>query len=364
METVTWGGAGFAVVAGSSEERIVATAAPLAANFAVAPNAWSGADKGTPLETNDNSAPPPPSCPAPIAYGTGKTTSNGVLPTVTSTGTTNDFTVKLLNGMPNQSTIAFWGVLPDDKPFKGGRLYVKAPLQRMPLVQADVTGSVSYAIPVDASMPGTSRYYQFWFRDPFVPDGTNVGLSSALEVNFCPLAPPPSAGQVVITEVMKNPATVTDANGEWFELYNTTSIAIDIEGWTVRDDGTDSFVISNGGNGVLVPAHSYIVLAANGDSLANGGVAATFDYDWNLCKLDNGADELVLVAPGAVEIDRIEYDAGIVWPDFPGAALNLKSSVLDAVGNDDGNNWCPASTPISGTNADTATPNTANTTCP
>ena len=34
---------------------------------------------------------------------------------------------------------------------------------------------------------------------------------------------------------------------------------IDIEGWTLRDDGADNYLIDNGGNGVVVPAGGYFV---------------------------------------------------------------------------------------------------------
>ncbi len=33
-------------------------------------------------------------------------------------------------------------------------------------------------------MVGVQRNYQLWFRDPNHPDGTGVGLSSAVDVTF------------------------------------------------------------------------------------------------------------------------------------------------------------------------------------
>ena len=368
IETVTWGGSGIVVTPGASAERISAALPPNAANFATANTPWAGGDKGTPLALNQNSTPPGPSCPAPIAYGTPKLTSNGTLPHITWSGTpdpsTGDFVITLLDGLPLQSTVGFWGLSPANKPFKGGHLLVKSPLRRLPLQTADAAGSVSYAIPVDASMPGTTRYYQFWFRDPFVPDGTNVGLSSGLEVSFCPLAPPPAAGQIVITEFMKDPASVADADGEWVELYNTTPTAIDLEGWTLRDDGGQAVVIVNGGYGLFVAPHGYLVLASNSAASANGGVSAQYDYDWTSFKLDNADDEIVLEAPGGLEVDRVMYDDGFIWPDSAGHSISLSGSFLDALANDDGNHWCHGSLPLGAANPDTGTPNAANEICP
>ena len=60
-------------------------------------------------------------------------------------------------------------------------------------------------------------------------------------------------GDVVINEIMQNPAAVGDDVGEWFELYNLTATGIDINGWTVRDNDIDSHVINNSGP-LVIPA--------------------------------------------------------------------------------------------------------------
>ena len=49
---------------------------------------------------------------------------------------------------------------------------------------------------------------------------------------------------VVITEVMVNPASVSDSYGEWFEITNTTDSTININGWQVKDSGVDVFTIN------------------------------------------------------------------------------------------------------------------------
>ncbi|NIW44680.1 MAG: hypothetical protein GWN14_16030, partial [candidate division Zixibacteria bacterium] len=54
-----------------------------------------------------------------------------------------------------------------------------------------------------------------------------------------------SPGDLVITEFMANPAAVLDSDGEYVEFYNNTGSAIDINGFTLRDDGTNSHTISN-----------------------------------------------------------------------------------------------------------------------
>lgn len=159
-------------------------------------------------------------------------------------------------------------------------------------------------------------------------------------------------GDIVINEIIQNPDAVTDANGEWFELVNTTGSDIDIEGWTIQDNDTDSHVINNGGP-LLVPAGGYLVLGINDDSGTNGGV--TVDYVFSGIALANGADELVLLDDTLTEIDRVEWDDGATFPDPTGASMALQDPTLD---NNVGTNWCTASTPFG--DGDLGTPGAAN----
>jgi hypothetical protein len=40
-------------------------------------------------------------------------------------------------------------------------------------------------------------------------------------------------GDVIVAEIMIDPATSNDANGEWFELYNASEFTIDLRGWVL-----------------------------------------------------------------------------------------------------------------------------------
>src|SRR5688572_8311374 len=54
-------------------------------------------------------------------------------------------------------------------------------------------------------------------------------------------------GDVAICEIMKDPSFVSDALGEWFEVRNRSMQAIDMEGWTITDAGSNSHVIHGTG---------------------------------------------------------------------------------------------------------------------
>jgi hypothetical protein len=159
-------------------------------------------------------------------------------------------------------------------------------------------------------------------------------------------------GDVVVNEILQNPSAVSDSNGEWFELTNTTSNPIDINGWTASDNDSDAFEIDNGGP-LIIPANGYLVLGNNPDAGTNGGVAV--DYGFSGMALANGADELVITDGFGVEIDRVEWDGGPAFPDPNGASMSLNDPAND---NNVGSNWCTASTAFG--DGDFGTPGAAN----
>ncbi len=150
----------------------------------------------------------------------------------------------------------------------------------------------------------------------------------------------PAVPDIVINEIMQNPNAVADSDGEWFELYNNDSQAVDINGWTIKDDGSDSHLIDNGGPLTIDPG-DYLVLGINGDQATNGGVVV--DYVYSGFTLANGADEVVLIySDGTTEVDRVNYDGGTTFPDPTGASMELKNPGMD---NNAGANWGEALSP-------------------
>jgi uncharacterized delta-60 repeat protein len=135
---------------------------------------------------------------------------------------------------------------------------------------------------------------------------------------------------LVINEIMKDPSAVADGSGEWFEIYNNGAGGVDLLGWLISDDGSDSHTIASS---IFVAPGAYVVLCNNAITTTNGGV--TCDYQYSGITLSNSDDELVLSMSGA-EIDRAAYDNGIIWPDPAGASMCLMNVTLD---NNDGNNW-------------------------
>jgi hypothetical protein len=149
-------------------------------------------------------------------------------------------------------------------------------------------------------------------------------------------------GDVMFSEMMVNPQAVDDELGEWVELYNTASHAIDIGGYTFRDDDIDEWVLDGP---LVVPPHDFVVLCADLDPTVNGGVPCDgwFLRKWNGggLALANGPDELVLSRPDGLEIDWLYYDD--TW--FTTAiAHGVTQAALDAGDNDASDAWCNQTT--------------------
>lgn len=99
-------------------------------------------------------------------------------------------------------------------------------------------------------------------------------------------------GQLIITEVMANPAAVSDGNGEWFEIYNATAQNLDLNGLQLRDTGSNNHIVANDGPLWIAPGE-YFVMGRNGDTENNGGY--TTDYVYSDFSLGNSSDDIVLL---------------------------------------------------------------------
>jgi hypothetical protein len=161
-------------------------------------------------------------------------------------------------------------------------------------------------------------------------------------------------GDIVITEIMQNPDAVYDSNGEWFEIYNNSDHDIDLNGWIIRDLDSDSHTITSS---VIIKPGEYLVLGNNADANTNGGVNEAYQYSGFY--LANGADEIQLLLPdGSTEIDRVQYDGGVNWPDPTGASMYFTGNASED--NDDGSKWAVSTLPWDGSAGDYGTPGYAN----
>ena len=123
---------------------------------------------------------------------------------------------------------------------------------------------------------------------------------------------------LVINEIMRNPLAVNDALGEWIEIYNNSSEVVDLNGWTIRDEGGDFHTITRT---LELSPGAFLVLGNNADSATNGGLAVGYQYD-NFA-LDDSDDEVLIISSSGEVVDSVSYDRGATFPDPNGASMAL-----------------------------------------
>lgn len=108
---------------------------------------------------------------------------------------------------------------------------------------------------------------------------------------------------LVINELMPaNSNTIADQNGEfddWIELFNNLSAEIDLSGYYLTDSKSDllkwKFPL-----GTLIPAKSFLIVWADGDTLQTG---LHTNY-----KLSSTGENVLLLTPELQVVDKISYD--------------------------------------------------------
>ena len=108
-------------------------------------------------------------------------------------------------------------------------------------------------------------------------------------------------GELLITELMANPAAVSDSKGEWFEVLNTSNHSVDLNGLTVKDNGSNSFTVSES---LIVNAGEYFVFGKHENINENGGYNA--DYGYSSFTLANSSDAIILEFNSTI-IDSLVY---------------------------------------------------------
>lgn len=121
-----------------------------------------------------------------------------------------------------------------------------------------------------------------------------------------------SSDDVVLNEFMAQPqSSVTEADGEWIELFNNTDDWVNLSGWMISNSYGESVMIST----YLLPPGGYFVLCGCGDETQNGGVSPNQVFgDFRVRE----SGSLTLYNSARSVIDHIDYNGG--WPLMPGVS--------------------------------------------
>jgi hypothetical protein len=149
---------------------------------------------------------------------------------------------------------------------------------------------------------------------------------------------------LVINEVLANPGgVITDASGEWFEIYNAGSRSVDLQNLVITDSAASGrrpyHVIASS---VVVPSGGYVVLGNTTNTTNNGGVPVDYAYGAALA-LANSLDALKIArvyGTDTLTVDRTQYASAAISAQN-GISRELINPALDN-SNMDGSNWADA----------------------
>jgi hypothetical protein len=216
------------------------------------------------------------------------------------------------------------------------------------------------AVPPDASLPATFALDGTATAHPAVGGTTTYSITAS-----GPIGPDATAndtvtaiapGDLVITEILFDPAGVADDMGEWFEVYNTTTRTIPLGGFSLGDGAATHIVTGT----PSLAAGDWFVFGINSSLATNGGAAVDYQYA-TLAWADAGVLTPTVAFDG-VTIDTTSLTITGAWTQ--GNAIVLNPAFTTAAGNDVAANWCAArAADAYGTDGNHGTPGALNA-CP
>jgi hypothetical protein len=163
-----------------------------------------------------------------------------------------------------------------------------------------------------------------------------------------------SVGDIVVTEITRQPyvggsGSSTNANAQWFEVYNTSGSDVNMSGWYVEEQDGDSFFVS-GDAGVVVVAGGYAVFCYEADYFAD---TTKCDYEWGDSSwgspyydttfyFDRDEDLISFYMDGVL-MDEVHWtydETEGYWPRTAKYSASLDDDSFDMTANDDEENWC------------------------
>lgn len=188
----------------------------------------------------------------------------------------------------------------------------------------------------------------------------SIGSVEIIQIteNTNPSTGGPGSGDLLITEIMYDPTSLTDAEGEWFEIYNTTSQAIDLYHLVIKKNELEDHIIDEH---YMLASHGYGVLARTNNAVSGNkyvyGTAISLNNAGAILSIRNyGTD-----GTNGSLIFSVDY-GGQGFPSATGASICLDPDKLNLTGASAGNSWCASTTAYN--TGDLGTPGEINNNCP
>jgi len=225
------------------------------------------------------------------------------------------------------------GAIPSPQPNHHYRVEVDATLaggSSSFIVSLDTTGMVTEIIPITGI--GSVE------PDTIIPDTTEAEL--------------------LITEIMYDPAALSDTEGEWLEVYNNSGETINLYGLLLLRDNLYGHVISD--TILLLPGEYYVLArTATATAVTNQyvyGSTISLSNTGSVLSLHRGG---TVAAPGPL-IFSVDYGAS-GFPTGSGSSICLDPSKLSESEATSGSSWCTSTSVFS--TGDKGTPGSINDLC-
>lgn len=198
--------------------------------------------------------------------------------------------------------------------------------------------------------PLAGRHYEININTTLAPGGSAINVildeneipleiieinddSVHINVNFL------EYGDILITEIMFDPAALPDTEGEWIEIYNNSGHLINLEGLTLERDNTNKHRISSSIE--LLPGEYYVLART---SHATDAVN-TYVYGTSITLPNNGAVLSLYNKSEDPDQGELIFSVNYGAANFPrpaGASISLDPARMNASDAVLGTSWCVA----------------------
>ena len=166
-----------------------------------------------------------------------------------------------------------------------------------------------------------------------------------------------NSGDLLITEIMYDPTSLTDSYGEWFEIYNNTGHPVNLQHLVITKSETDRHIITAS---LTLAPHGYQVLARTETAVAGDnyvyGTSITLNNTGAILALCNyGTD-----GTDGTEICSVNYGAE-GFPSGSGASICLNPEAMNMQEEPLGTSWCVSASAYN--TGDRGTPGAVNDNC-
>lgn len=161
-----------------------------------------------------------------------------------------------------------------------------------------------------------------------------------------------TSGSLVINEIMFDPAT---DGSEYLEFYNSSSRSVNVFGWRVSEISPHIDSAGKSGirmEGIIVPSHSFLVLAADSHAFNSRHSAAgspTLFTDGSSLGLSSSGEDIILIDLTGQVIDSIAYSPAWHNPEIPGTRGRSLERVSPSIYGNDSRTWSTSADPGGGT---------------